>query len=469
MSRGSVVLFALISSHFLAAPAASFTVVERDLLVLLGEAANDHMGTAVAVGDIDGNGFDDIVSGAWGNDAAGSNAGRVYVHHGAPDADAVADLTLTAEAAGDHFGIAVAVGDVNGDGFDDVIVGAELNDAGGTQAGRAYVFFGGLGADGTPDLVLTGEAERDFFGGSVASVDFDRDGYADVVVGAYNHDGGSPVGDRGRVYIFRGGPGANAIADYVLTGDTDGGRLGASLAGAGDVNGDGYDDLIVGESPYSTGVIGRAFLLFGGPAADAVVDLTLYGQAPGDGFGITVAGAGDVNGDGFDDVLVSHGLGSRVTLFLGGSPPNASSDLTIVSADVGGERVSRGFAIGDVDLDGYDDFALSTLQTISTIGRLHVFRGAATLEGTPDLSMSGESAGDFYGHAVASGNFEGAAFPELVVGAPAANRSHVHALGPATLPGPANAGLAALGLGLAAAGGLWLWRRCRKPVVARST
>ena len=109
------------------------------------------MGTA---GDVNGDGYADVIVGAHFNDAGGSNAGRAYVYYGGPAADAVADLILTGAAAGDLFGYSVGTaGDGNGDGFADVIVGAYQNDAGGTDAGRAYVYYGGPGADAVADLM----------------------------------------------------------------------------------------------------------------------------------------------------------------------------------------------------------------------------------------------------------------------------------------------------------------------------
>jgi hypothetical protein len=107
-----------------------------------GSARSNGAGGAVAgAGDLNGDGFDDVVVGAHANGAGGANAGRAYVYHGGPAVDAVADLTLTGAETGDRFGFSVgSAGDVNGDGFDDVIVGAYANDAGGTDAGRAYVY-----------------------------------------------------------------------------------------------------------------------------------------------------------------------------------------------------------------------------------------------------------------------------------------------------------------------------------------
>ena len=115
----------------------------------------------------------------------------------------IADVILTGAAAGDHFGFSVSTaGDVNGDGYSDVIVGAHHNDAGGTYAGRAYIYFGGASMDNTADVILTGAAAGDYFGCSVSTAgDVNGDGYSDVIVGAhYNDAGGSRC--RQSIYIF---------------------------------------------------------------------------------------------------------------------------------------------------------------------------------------------------------------------------------------------------------------------------
>ena len=110
-----------------------------------GQAAGDLFGYSVSrAGDVNGDGYSDIIVGANGNDAGGNNAGRAYIYFGGASMDNTADVILTGEAAGDYFGYSVSTaGDVNGDGYSDVIVGAYLNDAGGSDAGRAYIYFGG--------------------------------------------------------------------------------------------------------------------------------------------------------------------------------------------------------------------------------------------------------------------------------------------------------------------------------------
>src|SRR5205085_60058 len=151
------------------------------------------------------------------------------------------DLILTGQAFEDHFGVSVSsAGDVNGDGFSDVIVGASDNDTGGTDAGRAYVYFGGSPPNATPDLILTGASSGDHFGYAVSSLrDFNGDGFADFGIGAYGSGG------TGRAFVYFGGPALDAIPDLTLNGEAPNDFFGVSVASVGDVSGDGYVDLAV--------------------------------------------------------------------------------------------------------------------------------------------------------------------------------------------------------------------------------
>ncbi|MBK7077011.1 MAG: FG-GAP repeat protein [Myxococcales bacterium] len=248
--------------------------------------------------DLNGDGYADVVV---GGPAAG--AGRAYVFMGRQGGgvEATPDGTLTAGSAGDVFGAVAIPGDLNGDGFADLAVGAYR--FGATDTGRVYVYFGGAGATFNTgvDATISGTSANAQLN-AAAGGDVNGDGYADLVVGSSEY----PTGP-GSVYVYLGGPGAfNTTSDARFTGAVAGDEQGSSVA-VGDVNGDGYADVVAGAPNYdgtSTGV-GAAYVYLGSALPiDTTADGTLVGGAMQDYFGMSVACGGDVNGDGFDDVVV---------------------------------------------------------------------------------------------------------------------------------------------------------------------
>ena len=277
--------------------------------VLHGESVNDRSGRSVAgAGDINGDGFDDLIIGAYRGDGAGKlkfDAGDCYVVFGMAGGFGSVDLAAIAagsggfvihgEDAGDNAGVSVAsAGDLNGDGFDDLIVGANHAGAAGnlkTDAGAAYVVFGKAAGFGVVDLaaiaagsggfVIQGEDAGDQAGRSVDSAgDINGDGFDDLIIGANYADGaGNALNVAGGSYVVFGKAGGfsasidlGAIAagsgGFVILGQNANDRTGLSVATAGDVNGDGFDDLIIGApfgdaanntKPYA----GECYVVFG--------------------------------------------------------------------------------------------------------------------------------------------------------------------------------------------------------------
>jgi hypothetical protein len=205
-------------------------------------------------------------------------------------------MNMTGYGTDDHFGFCCSnAGDVNGDGYQDVIIGGPAD----YGNGRAFLFFGGENADNVADLTFYGTAKNDGFGCSVSGAgDVNGDGYDDVIVGADEGESG-----RGGAYIFFGGQQMDNNTDLILNGTNGSDYFGTSVSAAGDVNNDGYDDVIVGASWAwaVTALAGRAYIFFGGQTMNKIADVYLAADyAPGR-FGTSVSGAGDVNGDGFDD------------------------------------------------------------------------------------------------------------------------------------------------------------------------
>ncbi|RIL06896.1 MAG: hypothetical protein DCC71_04965 [Proteobacteria bacterium] len=366
-----------------------------------------------------------------------------------------------------RFGDAVAsAGDVNGDGYEDVIVGAPFFEDGEASEGAAFVFHGGPNGLGNGSAagaatVLQGDQDDARFGVAVASAgDVDADGYDDVVVGSGGWDGGQT--DEGAAFVFLGGPfgvasGGTATADATLQGDAANARLGSAVAGAGDVDGDGYDDVVAGGRLYQSqgdqSNEGVALIFRGGPngvasGGFATAHARLQSDVAGAFFGDAVAGAGDVNGDGYDDVLVgaTRFSGPEVRegaafLFQGSAAGIADGGPATAAARLESDQVDAWFgasvaAAGDVNGDGYADIAVGAPQWdggAANEGAAFVWLGgpagiasgsassaAARLEGdqVDQTQPGGGVRGVQLGSALAGGDANADGYDDVLAGAP---------------------------------------------------
>ena len=360
-------------------------------------------------GDVNGDGRADFIVGAFLDDPAGggTDAGSPYVFSGA---DGSLLYQVSGDTANDQFGYSVSMaGDVNGDGSDDFIVGAPFDDPadGGTNAGSAYVFSG---ADGSLLYQRTGDTASDFFGWSVSGAgDVNGDGKADFIVGALRDDPASGGNDAGSAYVFSG---AGGSLFYQRTGDTASDEFGSAVSGAGDVNGDEMADFIVGarrDDPAGGGTDAGSAYVFSG--ADGSLLYQVAGDTGGDWFGYSVSMAGDVNGDGRADFIV----GARRDDPPGGGTDAGSAyvfsgaDGSLLyqrTGDTAGDNF--GFSVsgaGDVNGDGKADFIVGAWFDDpagggTDAGSHYVFSGA---DGSLLYQRTGDTAGDFFGISVGGG------------------------------------------------------------------
>jgi len=286
---------------------------------MVGELPEDRAGWAVSGGgDYDNDGRADFLIGAYESDGSAAAAGAVYLVYGPASGTidlSFADSRILGIAAGDWAGFSVgSVGDVNGDGDDDLVIGAPFAHPDGSYVGAAYLVYGPPD-DGDMSLsdaarVYTGINPGDRAGFSVAGVgDINGDGRGDILVGAPNNDAGAE--ESGAAYLVSGNASSATLSDSlaVFVGENGDDHVGSAVDGAGDINGDGNLDLLIGadRDDYADSDAGGAYVVMG----PIVGSFDLYeaegkviGEAADDHAGGSVAGAGDTDGDGFDDFVV---------------------------------------------------------------------------------------------------------------------------------------------------------------------
>jgi RTX calcium-binding nonapeptide repeat (4 copies)/FG-GAP repeat len=467
--------------------------------IINGIAAGDISGYSVSnAGDVNGDGLDDLIIGGSGSDPNGSASGQSYVVFGS-SSGFVSSLDLSTLngsngfkingiAAGDQLGYSVSgAGDINGDGIDDLIIGANLADPNGNSSGQSYVVFGkrsGFGANfnistlnGSNGFKINGIAAGDRSGTSVSRAgDINHDGIDDVIIGARS---ASPNGkNSGQSYVVFGKRSGfstdlnlatlNGTNGFILNGVKAGDNSGVSVSEAGDINGDGIDDLIIGASADPLGATpanpnnpspGQSYVVFGKRSGfSASLNLStlngsngfkISGITPDDRSGYAVSTAGDINGDGIDDLLIGSyfaspkgvtNAGQSYVVF--GSTKGFSSNLNlstlngsngfkingIAPGDVSGAALS---SAGDVNGDGIDDLLIGAPYASpngNKSGQSYVVFGStkgfnanfdlSTLNGSNGFKINGITAVDIAGVAVsAAGDINGDGIDDLLIGA----------------------------------------------------
>jgi hypothetical protein len=461
---------------------------------LQGVALDDYTGwgtEGLDGGDINGDGFADMIVGVYYADPGAINkAGSTYVVFGSGSAfssntnlsslDGTNGFRLDGIDSDDQSGVSVAnAGDVNGDGIDDIIIGARLADPNGSSSGESYVVFGkssGFAAsldlstlNGTNGFRIDGSTAGESSGRSVSSAgDVNGDGFSDLLIGGYNTGAGQGYVIFGKSSAFASSMTLSSLTGsngFRINGVTANDLAGYSVSGAGDVNGDGFDDLIIGAKsadPSSLTNAGSAYVVFGsGSGFAATFEMSslngsngfrLDGVAASDDVGISVSGGGDVNGDGFADLIIgasavdvggNSNAGAVYIVFGKSSGFAATSSLSTLNGtngfriDGAGPSALTGRSVkhaGDFNGDGFDDIivggylgdlsATDAGNSFLIYGKSTGFSASIDLSGlssTDGFRMDG-TAGAKSGRSVSSaGDINGDGFDDLMIGDPYAD------------------------------------------------
>ncbi|MFA5772608.1 MAG: hypothetical protein WC974_07750, partial [Thermoplasmata archaeon] len=460
---------------------------------VVGGVAYDRFGYSVTAADVNGDSYADVIVGtSYSSSSSANKTGKAHIFYGSRTGiSTTPNVTIQGSATADRFGASVSyAGDLNGDGIDDLAVGApDATVSGNANTGKVYIFYGTLAsgiqsgnADTVASIIITGRNSGDKFGTVVASAgDVNNDGYGDLLVSA------PPAQSRGEIYVFHGSSTgitqtSASNANTKLLGDQSNNLLGTSISSAGDINNDGYDDIIVSAPYYSDNTdpdpakrfsnCGKVYICLGSSSGIYTGSITtissisgirgIVGKQSYQQFGVSVAGVGDINGDGYADIAVgapntmdeSSSTPGRVYIYHGNANGIVSAGNTIAASDstyaktiINGENNYDNFGyrvagIGDINKDGYSDLAVSAtkydVSSSDDYGRVYIFTGAASGIGASGVNhnpinvtagiIDGERSKEI-GQCIAAGDIDDDGFSDLILGAPSTNNSGLNESG----------------------------------------
>jgi len=485
----------LLTAALLAGFAPAVSAVDIDLrtntgFIVWGARVQDNTGRAVAFGDLDGDGFRDIIVGSIGVDGNGltiPNSGAVDIVWGdtrpnlGPSKDLLTQSNVRIEGAdtGDQVGIFVVAGDFDGDGLDDLAMSASLGDGPGnirSDCGDVYIFYGRTRAAWTGvtnvsqrDVIVYGADAGDNSGISLAVGDVNADGIDELLIGGSGMDGpGNSRNSCGGLHLLWGGPrpegGAIDLGSVVLIDGADAVDLAGRSIASGDLDGDGFDDIVVGV-PNGGGSLnlraqgGEARVVWGRSRADmgqyidlaTGTDFQVWGSETGDNAG-TWVNVADYDGDGFGDLVVGIPLADgpanarincgEVNLLYGQNRAGWGANYDLLTGIVGrgkawlgegtGDLLGNSLTGGDLDADGKDELVFGApladgiANARTSSGEVYLYFGAlrgsvadqVTVGPTTDVRILGADAGDRYGTIMAMGDLDNDGGLELAMGGP---------------------------------------------------
>ena len=387
-------------------------------------------------GDVNNDGYADVIVGAPYYDNGETSEGAAFVYHGGPSGIstvAVAMVESNQEIA--FLGTSVSdAGDVNNDGYGDVIVGAYSYDNGEINEGAAFVYHGGpSGISTTAAAMVESNQQSAAMSAGSSAGDVNGDGYGDVIVAAPHYDNGEH--DEGVAFIYHGGPsGISTVAAAMVESNQISANLGTSVSGVGDVNGDGYGDVIVGAHSYDNGEIneGAAFVYYGSSIGISTVAAAMMMESNQEGaiLGVSVSGAGDVNGDGYADIIVGASSYSNVEtnegaafIYYGNVAGISATESTIVESNQ--VESAMGYSVsdaGDVNNDGYADVIVGAPYYDNgelEEGAAFLYHGGVFGISTVAAAMvESNQAGANFGHSVSgAGDVNNDTYADVIVGA----------------------------------------------------